>query len=46
MKMNKKNYPQVYLVFREYRYEIQKKQMVKFIDTELELDDSDNSNSD
>ena len=38
MKMNKKNYPQVYL--KECRYEIKKKKMIKFIDAELNLDDS------
>ena len=43
MKMNKNNYAQVYL--EEYRYEIKKKKMIKFIDAELELDDSDNSDS-
>lgn len=43
MKMNKKNYPQVHL--KEFRYEIKKKRMVKFIDVELDLDDSDDSNS-
>ena len=43
MKMNKKNYPQVYL--QECRYEIKKKKMVKFIDAELDLDDFDDSNS-
>ena len=34
MKMNKKNYPQVYL--KECRYEIKKKMLAKFIDVELE----------
>ena len=43
MEMNKNNYAQVYL--EEYRCEIKKKKMVKFIGAELELDDSDNSNS-
>ena len=43
MKMNKKSYPQLYL--EECRYEIKKKKMVKFIDVELNLDDSDSSNS-
>ena len=43
MKMNKKDYPQLYL--EECRYEIKKKKMVKFIDVELNLDDSDSSNS-
>ena len=39
MKMDKKNYPQVYI--EECRYEIKKKKMTRFIDGELELDDSD-----
>ena len=43
MKMNKKDYPQLYL--EECRYEIKKKKMVKFTDVELNLDDSDSSNS-
>ena len=43
MKMNKNNYAQVYL--EEYRCEIKKKKMIKFIDAELELDDSDNPDS-
>ena len=34
MKMNKKNYPQVYL--KECRYEIKKKMLAEFIDVELE----------
>ena len=34
MKMEKKNYPQVYL--EEYKYKIKKIKMTKFIDTELE----------
>ena len=38
-KIDKKNYPQVYL--EECRYEIKKKRIVKFIDAELQLDDSD-----
>ena len=36
MKMNKKNYPQVYL--EEYKYKIKKKNMSKFTDSEVELD--------
>ena len=36
MKMNKKNYPQVYL--EECKYKIKKIQMSRFINTELELD--------
>ena len=43
IKMNKKDYPQLYL--EECRYEIKKKKMVKFTDVELNLDDSDSSNS-
>ena len=40
MKMNKKNYPQVYL--EECKYRIKKIQMSRFISAELELDsDSD-----
>ena len=34
MKMEKKNYPQVYL--EEYKYKIKKIKMSKFINTELE----------
>ena len=41
MKMDKKNYPQVYL--EECKYEIKKKKMARFIDVELDLDDSDDS---
>ena len=41
MKRDKKNYPQAYL--EECKYEIKKKKTVKFIDVELDLDDSDNS---
>ena len=41
MKMEKKNYPQVHL--EKYKYEIKKKKMVRFIDAELELDDSADS---
>ena len=36
MKMEKKNYPQVYL--EECKFRIKKKKMSKFIDDELELD--------
>ena len=43
VKMDKKNYPQVYL--EECRYEIKKKKMVRFIDAELELDDYDSFDS-
>ena len=42
IRIDKKNYPQVYL--EECKYKIKKKKMVKFIDTELNLDDSDDSN--
>ena len=38
MKMDKKNYPQVYL--EEFKYEIRKKKMTRFIDVELDLNDS------
>ena len=44
MKMNKKNYPQVYL--EECKYKIKKIQMLRFINVELESDsDSDDSES-
>ena len=43
MKMEKKNYPQVYL--EECKYEKKKKKMTRFIDVELDLDDSDDFNS-
>ena len=39
MKMDKKNYPQVYL--GECKHEIKKKKMTRFIDVELDLNDSD-----
>ena len=39
-----KKYPGVYL--EECKYKIKKKKIVKFIDAELDLDDSDDSNSD
>ena len=40
MKMNKKNYPQVYL--QECKYKLKKTQMPRFINFELELEsDSD-----
>ena len=39
MKMNKKNYPQVYL--EECKYKIKKIQMSRFINDELESDSSD-----
>ena len=42
MKMNKKNYPQVYL--EECKYKIKKIQMSRFINTELELDSDLDSN--
>ena len=43
MKMDKKNYSQVCL--EESKYEIKKKKMTKFIDVELDLNDSDDSNN-
>ena len=39
IKMNIKNYPQVYL--EEWKYKIKKIQMSKFINNELESDSSD-----
>ena len=42
MKMDKKNYPQVYV--GECEYEIKKKKMSRFIDIELDLNDLDDSN--
>ena len=44
MKMNKKNYPQVYL--EECKYKIKKIQMSRFINTELELDSDSDSDLD
>ena len=44
MKMNKKNYPQVYL--EECKYKIKKTQMSRFINAELELDSDSDSESD
>ena len=41
--IDKKNYPERYL--EESKYKIKKKKIAKFIDVELGLDDSDNSNS-
>ena len=41
MKMNKKNYPQVYL--EECKYKIKKTQMSRFINAELELDSDSES---
>ena len=43
MKMDKKNYPQVYL--EECKYETKKNKMTKFICAELDLNDSDYSDS-
>ena len=40
MKMDKKNYAQVYL--QECKYKIRKKKMFEFIDVELELDSDSN----
>ena len=42
MKIDKKNYPKIYL--EECKYKIKEKKMVKFIDAELDLDDSDDFN--
>ena len=44
MKMDKKNYPQVYL--EECKYEIKKKKTVEFIDVELDLDSNESDDSD
>ena len=41
MKMEKKNYPQVYL--EEYKYRVKKKKMPGFIDIELQSDSSSDS---
>ena len=41
MKMNKKNYPQVYL--EECKYKIKKIQMSRFINVELESDSESDS---
>ena len=38
MRMNKKNYPQVYLEDLFYKYKIKKIQMPRFINTELVTD--------
>ena len=43
MKMDKKNYPQVYL--EEYKYKATMKKAVKFTDVELDSDYSGNSNN-
>ena len=43
MKMDKNNYPQVYL--EECKYKVKKIQMSRFIDTELESDSDSDSNS-
>ena len=43
MKMNKKNYPQVYL--EECKYKIKKMQMSRFINDELESDSESESGS-
>ena len=42
MKMDKKNYPQVYL--EECKYEIEKKKMTKFIDVDVDVNDFDDFN--
>ena len=44
MRMEKKNYPQVYL--EECKYKIRKIQMSRFINTELDLDSNSDSESD
>ena len=44
MRMDKKNYPQVYL--EECKYKIRKIQMSRFINTELDLDSDSDSESD
>ena len=44
MRMEKKNYPQVYL--EECKYKIKKIQISRFINTELELDSDSDSESD
>ena len=44
VKMNKKNYPQVYL--EECKYKIKKIQMQRFINTELETDSEPNLGTD
>ena len=41
MKMNKKNYPQVYL--EECKYKIKKMQMPRFVNVELESDSDPDS---
>ena len=43
MKMDKKNYPQ--LCLQECRYKIKNKKMTRFIDVELDLYGSDDSDS-
>ena len=44
MKMNKKNYPQVYL--EEWKYRVRKIQMSRFINAELELNSDSETESD
>ena len=44
MRMEKKNYPQVYL--EECKYKIKKIQMSRFINTELDIDSDSDSESD
>ena len=43
MKMNEKNYPQVYL--EECKYKIKKTQMPRFINVKLELESDSDSDS-
>ena len=44
MKMNKKNYPQVYL--EECKYKIKKTHMLRFINAQLKPDSDSKSDSD
>ena len=43
LKMNQKNYPQVYL--EQYIYKIKKRKPVDFIDTEVDLSSNDSDDS-
>ena len=43
MKIDKKNYPQIYI--EECKYEVKKEKMVKFIDDDLDLDLNDSNDS-
>ena len=42
MKIDKKNYPQVFL--EQCKYKIKRRRMVDFTDAELDLDSSDSDN--